>query len=104
MYAAGLMPAKVHAANRAFINTLEQYALLWTASCGMALRLPVDQMKMLPVWYMTWSICRVTYLVGYLYFHGSGRMLSFPGTMLPSVAALAYALYLTAVQEKGSFY
>ena len=103
MYAAGLMPARVHAANRAFINTLEQYVLLWAASCGLAMRLPVSQMKMLPVLYCTWSVCRVIYIVGYVFFQGSGRMLGFPGTVFPSAAALFYSVYLT-IQEKGSLY
>lgn len=103
MYAAGLMPAKVYAANRAFINTLEQYVLLLTTSCALALRLPIDQMKMLPALYVTWSVCRVIYMIGYIHFSGSGRMAGFPGTVLPTTAALCYALYLT-VKDKGFLY
>ena len=103
MYAACLMPPKVHAANRAFINTLQHYVLLWAASCGLALRLSLNELKMLPALYITWSVCRVMYIVGYIYFGGSGRMLGFLGTCLSSFAALVYTMYLTA-QEKGLFY
>ena len=94
MYAANLMPVQVHAANRAFTNTLEQYLLLWTTSCALAVQLPPDELMILPALYITWSICRILYVIGYIYGGGSGRMVGFPGTVMPTTAGLFYAIYL----------
>lgn len=59
-----------------------------------AYRLPCDHIRFLPVLYTTWSLCRIIYLYGYLT-TGSGRMLGFPGTVLPTLAGLAYAVWLS---------
>mmetsp|Transcript_54150 Transcript_54150/g.131398 ORF Transcript_54150/g.131398 Transcript_54150/m.131398 type:complete len:218 (+) Transcript_54150:444-1097(+) len=99
MYAANLMPVQVHAANRAFANTLEQYLFLWTTSCALAVQLPSEQLMILPTLYITWSICRILYVIGYVYGGGSGRMLGFPGTVMPTTAGLFYAIYLLLIRS-----
>lgn len=98
MYASNKMPIEVHAANRAFTNTLEQYLLLWTSSCALVLQLPANQLNLMPTLYLTWSICRVLYIVGYVTFGGSGRMIGFPGTVNSSFVALCYAIYLMMIK------
>eukprot|EP00040_Diaphanoeca_grandis_P025157 m.139011 g.139011 ORF g.139011 m.139011 type:complete len:206 (+) comp30029_c2_seq4:59-676(+) len=100
-YVTGQMPMSVIAANRAFINTLEQYAFLFCTTCLLAMQVPCDEIGMLPALYITWSLCRVVYLHGYLS-TGHGRMLGFPGTVMPTLAAFGYATYL--VVQKGTIY
>jgi hypothetical protein len=93
LYATGQMPSQVHAANRAMINTLEQYALLISVSLALVLHIPMDKIHLLPAWYITWGISRIIYAFGYVHW-ASGRMLGFPATVLPTTAAFGYTLYL----------
>ena len=97
-YATNQMPLAVIAGNRAFVNTLEQYALLLAASAALVTVLPCDQLRLLPAWYVTWTVCRVLYIKGYVSSQPDARMLGFPGTAMPSMAALGYAIYLRVQQ------
>ena len=82
------------AANRVFINTLEQYALLFAASAALVMHIPVVHAGALPALYITWTLARVVYAVGYVHGKGPARMLGFPATVMPTAAALGYAVYL----------
>jgi hypothetical protein len=78
-----------------------RYLLLLGSSAALVRRVPCHEIMLLPALYITWMTCRVIYIHGYIA-NGSGRMLGFPGTMLPAAAALGYSIWL-AVQE-GSLY
>ena len=97
-YYTNMMPMNVIAGKRAFINTLEQYALLFCASAALVLRIPFAYIGLLPAWYGTCAICRVLYVVGYVR-DGNSRMLGFPGTFLPSLAGLGWACYLSLASK-----
>lgn len=72
--------------------------LLLATSAALLNKLPCDQLMILPALYLTWSVCRILYVVGYVK-NGSARMIGFPGTVMPTMAALGYAVYLAATEH-----
>lgn len=85
------------AGERVVHNTTEQFLIMLSVALPLLFRVPEELLCIFPAWYATWTVGRLIYAAGYVH-NGVNRMMGFPATFLPTLAAFGYTVFLVYQQ------